>query len=235
MDGPIIFSAPMVRAIKRGDKTQTRRLLYSPRKFKGDVPPASVRMLEGHPLPRIQIGLNQAWGLTGWHARKPGDRLYVRENIKLISQGPNLGQVGITYEADGDMPEIQFFTLPGHKLKRIGVTPCIHMPRAISRMTLTLTEVRTEHLQDMSEEDAKAEGMHHFMTTITGGNIWGFDPQGTPGDLTGSTAKEAFAHLWEELHHPGPSSWGYNPEVVVLTFTIAEQNIDQQEKKNAAA
>lgn len=233
MDLPIIFSGPMVRALLRGEKTQTRRLLYSPRTVTEKGMP-TIKYLRDYPRPRVILPAKQAWALTPWHQRKAGDRLYVRENVRLTSVGPQPGECSIAYEADGDMAAVHRFILPGHKLKRASVTPCIHMPRAISRITLVDTEVRIERLQDITETDARAEGMHRFKMGIAA-DLYGFDPDGTPGKLIGDTAREAFAHLWDYLHHPGPSSWGYNPHVVVQTFTVVQQNIDQMERDNASA
>ena len=88
--------------------------------------------------------------------------------------------------------------------------PSIHMPRSASRLTLTVTEVRVQRLQDISEEDARAEGIEgEFLPWPQG--YWTYRPY--------------FAELWNSLH--GPDAWDANPWVVALSFTVQHGNIDQ--------
>src|SRR5262249_23521302 len=83
--------------------------------------------------------------------------------------------------------------------------PSIHMPRAASRLTLTVTATKIERLQAISSEDAEAQGGRCAMSA------W--------------TSVRHFQDLWERLH--GADSWRANPEVVALTFTVARENIDR--------
>lgn len=211
MDVPVIFSGPMVRAIKRGNKTQTRRLAWTEiKKHRSAREGDKLEYESENGVGTVTRHLQP----STWTKRKPGDRLWVRENIRLCSQGPQDGQVGLSYGADGDMADVHSFILPGHKLKRIGITPCIHMPRAVSRLTLPLTAVKIERLQDISEADAKAEGTI-LEEEINGRRVWH------------ASHRAAFAALWMSIH--GSASWDENPEVVALTFTTHHHNINRSD------
>ncbi len=120
------------------------------------------------------------------------------------------GNKAIWFPADGPVPEKhagQFW----HRAR-----PSIHMPRWASRMTLTVTDVRVQRLQDISEADAVAEGVIH---DSFGG--W----RGHEGTIGYPTAIWAYHHLWNSLH--GPGAWDANPWVVALTFNVQRGNIDQ--------
>src|SRR5690606_14173331 len=123
---PIIFSAPMVRAILEGRKTQTRRPAWqAPRVF---------IQTDGEPPEPILVP-------TVWQKTEPGDLLWVRETWAESAHGP-------VYKAD----------VLGADTDGWGWRPSIHMPRWASRITLEVTDVRLQRLQEISEEDARAEG-----------------------------------------------------------------------------
>ncbi len=190
-DYPIIFSAPMVRALLEGRKTQTRRLAWGKDHIhrRADPRDSVYRSPRSSPWQRVQ----------------PGDRLWVRE---AFAEAAVPG--GTEYMADfrGDPTGL-------------GWHPSIHMPRALSRITLTVMTVRFQRLQEISEEDARAEGIVRFRSGDT--ILYGIQ---VPGgyELVGLSARETFISLWCDLH--GPSAWNDNPEIVALTFTIALRNID---------
>lgn len=218
-DRPIIFSAPMVLALLAGRKTQTRRLAW-----RSDVP---ARLHEKTATPGTPIGASP------WQLAKPGDRLWVRETVACGAcargrpshwapsfwrreQGSAKNPSGLWYQADGLEPETQITT-------RGRWVPSIHMPRWASRLTLTVTDVRVQRLQEISEADAKAEGIY-----------WSEDFDGW---TSGAGADEscdfhqrfpsiAFSKLWRRLHTEAPARWEDNPEVVALTFTVERRNID---------
>jgi hypothetical protein len=126
---PILFSAPMVRAILDGRKTQTRRV----------IEPAWWRCLDPEDAEDLEEAIRQGPYQTG-------TRLWVRETWHtsadvLTASGP---KPIIHYRADADLP--------------VRWCPSIHMPRWASRITLEVVSVRVERLQDISEEDAWAEG-----------------------------------------------------------------------------
>lgn len=143
---PILFSAPMVRAILDGTKTQTRRVVKP-------QPPAKVSSiyLPFKQEPNNWQGFADSDGLIHWYGRcpygQPGDRLWVREAWRWVC--PDDPDTAI-YRADGHAASK---LPPGFKWK-----PSIHMPWAASRITLEITAVRVERLQAISEADAEAEG-----------------------------------------------------------------------------
>lgn len=189
---PIIFSAPMVRAILDGRKTQTRRLAFdAPHIFiqTGDELPESI-------IPR-----------SLWYRRyekfQAGERpwLWVKENFGLIgralSDGPPDESETTLYRATD--------TFPDHCIKW---RPSIHMPRWASRLSLEVTDMRIERLQDISEEDARAEGI---VMPYKAGNF--------ERDLP----IRKFRDLWNSIH--GPDAWDQNPEIVAVSFEIHKVNI----------
>lgn len=202
-DRPIIFSAPMVCALIEGRKTQTRRVL---------------KRNPSGTYPIYDKGQNVGWSSEPWppgpglvcHTTyRPGDRLWVREAIAKDSAKGNK----VYYRADhsGDP-------------SGLGWRPSIHMPRWASRLTLTVTDVRVQRLQDISEADAIAEGVERLQVS-TGQNRFSREVTGKwEGWFNAPTAQEVFANLWNSLH--GPRAWDANPWVVALTFTVEQRNID---------
>ncbi|MEK9646497.1 MAG: hypothetical protein VW547_13230 [Alphaproteobacteria bacterium] len=140
---PILFSGPLVRAVLRDvdPKTQTRRLVVA--RGVDDIGKWNfLRMQDGYPdgVPRAvfedgeePIGIRCPYGA-------PGDRLWVRETHAQAGTGR------VFYRADDGTTAPRW-------------TPAIHMPRALSRIDLEVTAVRVERLQDITEEDARAEGV----------------------------------------------------------------------------
>lgn len=185
---PILFNGAMVRAILAGSKTQTRRPI------KG-VPPSVVRF-EVASLSKTEFGKKAPIWL-GWtaddkdiafHAPCPfgvvGDRLWVRETFACPET------VRYYRAADeGILP-------PGTKW-----TPSIHMPRWASRINLEVTEVRVQRVQDISEEDAKAEGMSPCIELSS-------------TEEHSSTYRCAFADLWGDVY----GTWDRNDWVWATTF-----------------
>ncbi len=205
-DRPIIFSAPMVRALIGGRKTQTRRLLKEQR----------------HVAAPALVGGRWQWlGTSGavlGDVRLPyasGDRLWVRETWRPHYLGDGVWDVDVSYPADGSRRRI-FDGEFGEKdwnwpkaADRGNVTP-LHMPRWASRLTLTVTDVRVQLVQDISEADAVAEGALQ---------PWIAEPESDT-----RTARSEFEAVWNSIH--GPGAWDANPWVVALTFTVKQGNID---------
>lgn len=185
-DRPIIFSAPMVQALLAGRKTQTRRLLKKP---------TAIDALAVFGPKFLTLPGNV--DLVGY---APGDRLYVREAMCWVSSW------GWRYRADNDD------LTEKREAGEVGRwRPSIHMPRWASRLTLTVTEVRVQRLQDISAADAVAEGALQSWT--------GSDPESDT-----RTALNEFEALWNSLH--GPGAWATNPWVVAVSFTVQHGNID---------
>jgi len=230
-DIPVIMSAPMIEACLREirapgtGKTMTRRSLYTKRRERnGRVP--SATLLQDHPPPRgklsaegwpADIGPDEYWTLSGWHKVKAGDRLWVREN--LVRQGQNwLYAADVTYlTLLASDPRVSAMIAWAHHQERDNVNS-IHMPRWASRLTLIVGDVKVERLQDISEEDAKAEGVERC--------IAGQDERGL---LT--TYRTGFVRIWSILH--GLESWTGNPWVVAIAFIPVLSNIDAVEAQAA--
>lgn len=195
-DKPIIFSAPMIRALLDGRKTQTRRIL-KPQPPEGLMPERMAIAGEAQPV-------GAPWSRC--------DRLWVREAFvryyDLDDNDMRVGPLKIAYRADGgfrwlDADTDTFRDTPPWK-------PSIHMPRWASRLTLIVTDVRVQRLQDINEADARSEG-------------WKAPPDG----VIGWHPIGWFSDLWNSIH--GPDAWDANPWVAALTFTVHKKNIDQME------
>jgi hypothetical protein len=169
MERPILFSAPMVRALLAGTKTQTRRAMA--KQFCHDAEPEEMCATNerGHQT----TGHSGRW----WDASRgdsdaaarcpygvPGDRLWVRETwapVQLVNLSSGRPEERYEYRAgrmvleQGKAPAV-LRTEPFFPVERW--RPSIHMPRAASRITLEVTGVRVERLQDISRGDAMEEG-----------------------------------------------------------------------------
>lgn len=197
---PIIFSAPMVRAILAGTKTQTRRIVPTMVTC-GRVEYPGKR--DGRGYSRVNWldtaeGMAQAaqeckYGL-------PGDRMWVKETWGAV---PHM--------MGGIQPETLRYRADGEYQNERGTwrwRPSIHMPRWASRVTLEITDVRVERLQDISEADAIAEGIE------AEGDEW--RDYLMPHTQCCLTPRSSYRTLWESIH--GPGSWDANPFVWVVTF-----------------
>jgi len=186
---PILMSAPMVRAILAGTKTQTRSALK--------VQPLEILPMKGDKAGIEWVGLMERDPPKGavFKCRHgvAGDRLWSRE-----SWAPDeyAGQTTFYRADDEDL-------MPAG-----GWKPSIHMPRWASRITLEITGVRVERLQDISEADAQAEGVQ----CDTDG--W-FDYL-MPQSQSCVNARDSYATLWDRIN--GPGSWDANPFVWVVEF-----------------
>ena len=191
---PILFSGPMVRAILDGRKTQTRRIVKPRTMALFDV---AIHLGECSDfLSEGSASSGDAKYLAGLCPfGQPGDKLWVKETYSItdlsISDLP-----GYVYRAT----DPDWSTLQGFRWK-----PSIFCTRAASRMTLEITGVRVERLNDISEEDAIAEGV-----TITDSIV-------RDDSVHASRAwVESYRQLWEQIN--GAGSWEVNPWVWVIEF-----------------
>lgn len=188
---PILFSGAMVRAILEGRKSQTRRVIRKPERLNG----------------LMHSGEEADWCPYG----RPGDRLWARENWRnwedehggthfkfaadgkswlvgcsndvdeLLAEDPGTG-----YAIEKDTPETKW-------------RPSIFMPRWASRITLEVTDVRVERIQEISAVDVVAEGY-----------------SGHGGD--NSRARTEFMMSWNKLNGKRGFGWDVNPWVWVVSF-----------------
>lgn len=223
-DNPIIFSAPMIRALLDGRKTQTRRALRPQPDPRAPIGGADFVVM-GADDPGTWCWLNGFDGSIIAPFRVPyvpGDRLWVREHWRTARAYDDLtpsalgGEEPVKYEADGteQMWGWPHLFLPGRF--RQGV----HMPRWASRLTLTVTDVRVQRLREISEADAIAEGV--VSAPFPGGERWSV--AGGYDDAWLDTAREAFRCLCYRIH--GPGAWYANPWVAAISFTVERRNID---------
>ena len=222
---PILFSGPMVRAIIAGTKTQTRRAV-KPQPTRRLIEGLAHVTIGMNPADDGAVWYDGDCKGPGREVRCPYggclDRLWVREcwaryhtvNHVVRQHGGAISEVSdglAAYRADGhetiDDLRTHIRLTSGCDLEAIEVygnrwRPSIHMPRWASRITLEITGVRVERLQDISEADAKAEGV-----TIDG--------IGNPGGPM-RVHQRAFKSLWQSIN--GPGSWDANPWVWCIEF-----------------
>lgn len=220
---PILFSAPMVLALLAGTKTQTRRVV----KLRG------AENIDEHDV----IGCHWPWSpeADDWVPSpygRPGDRLWVKETFAPCDAPALKGHVH--YRADGAVGLRQqtnggdsWWARSGHTLGLADKTlqgvwvgppkkwkPSIFMTRKASRITLEVTSVRVERLQEISEADAKAEGVKPFFEKYSG---IGLDQRITSGELAADAPfRASYAVLWDTIN--GAESWTANPWVWVVEF-----------------
>ena len=222
---PILFSTAMVQAILEGRKSQTRRLVKWPKVptwHDEDYAPNTVeRRGDGPWWPSFnhRCGAKDISGPLKCPYGNPGNILWVRETWGVgCRPDPFQGSVdGIEYKADAkfiddveSLPLHQYEDFDYGNYDKSGWYPSIHMPKAISRIWLQVESVRVERLQDISEEDAKAEGVERLK-----GAQWKDEATGVFRDYT---HRDAFELLWEEIN--GADSWDANPCVWVVSFKI---------------
>lgn len=246
----ILFNGEMVRAVLEGRKTQTRRVVEPSKRF-----------------PHYPIcdpgGMADPW-LVWWHGPEyysvgyamdcpfgqPGDRLWVRENFAAVHASVDMETGEAEHHGSWDIPPgdgdgywraVYAADGWGNREERgFPWRPSIHMPRWASRITLEVVGVRVERLQEITEEDAHAEGIermqwdkqrgahpHEGLCRHCGqkrlqhvGSVRAcFGGTGTTFDV--STARGGFSWLWDSLAKPG-ATWADNPWVWVVEFNPVE-------------
>lgn len=220
---PILFTGEMVRALLAGTKTQTRRIIKP-------QPPIGVKVqfapiycgpdMENDPRPML------AWRIPGWMDVKTrlcpygqiGDQLWVRETwCRLTEIEPSPGSEECqtkTYYAATETEPVMLCDGDGFSAtrkdggERSPWKPSIHMPRALSRISLEITDVRVQRLQEISEGDAKAEGCTETQITEWRGRP---DPS-----MKWGSHRESYRKLWDEIN--GSGGWDLDPWVWALTL-----------------
>ena len=208
---PIIFNGEMVRAILAGRKTQTRRVINGAEP--GFVFKAFNRV-------RAYFDYDSGYGSKMWHFDKkcpygqPGDRLWVREAAQYKRYGGlweafDHAEAQVTYVAD-KISEFYMLVKDDKINFQSAKRPSIHMPRWASRISLDVTSVRVERVQDISEGDAQAEGVSKDC------------PIGHIPTYEAAPYTYAFSQLWESINAKRGFGWDVNPWVWVVEFKIAE-------------
>ena len=209
---PILFNPAMVRAILSGRKTQTRRIIK----------------------PQLEQVLNCEWRPNYCPHGVPGDRLWAREAWRVGAWSDDTGEICVDYRADNHAREEWLRVEDEEQFDRLWIQstddalaagleagedgtyhwepgkgptrwrPSIHMPRWASRITLELTDVRVERVQDITTNDIYAEGVEG-------------PADGSPNDVF-----VKFRELWDSINAKRGYGWDVNPLVWVLGFRRTE-------------
>lgn len=241
---PILFSGEMVRALLDGLKTQTRRVA----KFQPIEPGFNLGfsgVSAGHFCTDVPSSGHVLYSRRGdgvWEQRtkplhcpygQPGDRLWVRETWGQSARDR------VLYRASPD--DVAAIAREEEWVSQPRWRPSIHMPRWASRITLEITDVRVERVQEISEEDAKAEGVY-WQEPTEDDRAWARKRFGSDDDMTGVwvapgtdcgygpkehrqrwhvTARGAFEFLWDSINAKRGYGWDANPWVWALSFRVA--------------
>lgn len=225
---PILFNGPMVRAILEGRKTQTRRI---------------VKHLHANEIDAWSFD-DVLWrfGVFGDGGRVadmggmrcpygvPGDRLWVRETWYCDNyqcEGEALRRPSVEQLKEFKRPDVLIYRADGTCCQQFGecdhsggvgspFRPSIHMPRWASRLTLGVKAVRVERLHDISEEDAKAEGVEAYASIGPDQRVPG--PGFNRALLRDQPHRLPFADLWCSIN--GEDAWAANPWVWVVEFEV---------------
>ncbi len=222
-DRPILFSGRMVRALLDERKSQTRRLLnpqpYSPESIVS-YDKISGKWMSCEPSPATG-GTRQ---MDPWRPIriKTGDRLYVREAWR-VARDYDGHSPAKSHKGKPVLPDFAVIAYEADPL-RDGVgklRQAMHMPRWASRLTLTVSDVHVERLQDISEEDAVAEGCFKGKAS---GRVFASEAAMHLGGVEWANARDWYADLWDSIN--SEDTWDANPWVVAYTFTVERRNID---------
>lgn len=205
-DRPILFSAPMIRALLDGRKTQTRRTLKpqpsAPAQCGNDWVDGAVERHRGSMdgerlINKYSVG-DRAWVREGW-AFMPKNAYDLPKTIV-----PHDPDTALYYRAGFDRSGKQRWH------------PSIHMPRWASRLTLIVSEVRVPRLQEISSADTIAEGVECETCRAMGRSAC---------NLAGCFAsRQEYRTLWDSIN--GAGAWDRNPWVAAYSFTVHHCNID---------
>lgn len=219
---PILFSTPMVAAILEGRKTQTRRTVkpqpdskatlfsYRPDQWpkKPWIAKFKFKEIEGAPYYEVTNDYKCPYG-------KLGDILYVRETWQLTTwEHPTSENYGYIYKASENGREWE-------QTEEWKWKPSLFMPKEAARIFLRITDIRVERLQDITEEDAIAEGIEYIVSDL----LRGYTDYSTPKGITGvvDSPIQSFRTLWQSIN--GPESWTANPWAWCVSF----ERIDKPE------
>lgn len=205
---PMIFNTEMVRSLLDGRKVQTRRPFTDAKKrlfeYAAMVGECSYFISNGY------LHENDTPYIYDFSPVDAGDLIYVRETFRLFDSSNECGCSDAPCGCPRTGTPIYFSDCSCSESKW---TPSIHMPRWASRLTLKVTGVRVERVQDISKADAEAEGFK-------------LPPVDGQGFSIG--AKTNFRHAWEKIYG---DSWERNDWVWVIDFEVIRQNVDEYLKE----
>ena len=188
---PILFNDEMIRAILDGRKTQTRRPMRQ-------QPAGGVRFSMF-----TESGLEDGHGREVSSAFQPGDILLVRETWKPTRCGFDDSVSYVRYRADDTRLEIRH-DIQGYITDHW--RPSIHMPRWASRITLEVTDVVIQRIQEIRTSDIIAEGVIEDDRYLGSANRF----------------RHPFATMWDAIYAKRGFGWDENPWVEAVTFAVRE-------------
>jgi hypothetical protein len=222
---PILMSGPMVRAILEGRKTQTRRVIKpQPQDYDfgvGGIKPAFVEPQSFYKAVGVDAFNNGGAGLVRCPYGSRGSRLWVREGFK-VSPEPHEpdGHYWLTYPADGTREEVDYSEMEMGRLKPGKSYPSIYLPRWASRITLEITGIRVERLQDIRTRDIEAEGILPDERYLGSANRY----------------RHAFEDGWDMINGKRPGcSWADNPWVWCVSFRMIQPTGEQGDSSDTQA
>lgn len=237
IERPIIMSGFSPVTIAAGTKTQTRRIMKpQPTRVARHIDRSLINPETGKVLP-VTIPDGWEWKQLfaaddGGHFAQalanhcpygaPGDRLWVKEThaVELMPHWPAGRQLLVVFrsscEEDGSFDLVETDGLV-HRAKVVRWRPSIYMRREWARIVLEIVDIRAERLQDITEEDSRAEGVDPMFVIDAASFI-----NGKLIDFAKiSTHRHGFSYRWRELH--GEDSWKANPWVWAITFKRVEK------------
>lgn len=213
----------MVRAILEGRKVQTRRVVNLPADLDKDHPGAVWNLANrpqswgeqdewwafidsAHPVESYPYPVRCPYG-------QPGDELWVRETHDINPMLP-----ASMHAADTSLRHVRF---RADGAKPWGPwRPSIHMPRWASRLTLRVESVRVERVQEISNEDARAEGIQVLpLQDANDPSAWW---QSSPGKNQGRSPRHSFIKLWNSINASRGYSWESNPWGWAVAFSVVK-------------
>lgn len=208
-DRPILFHDWEILALLGGRKTQTRRVIK---------PHRHASLFDGSWADSYVLDPGNA----EWREReikfRVGDRLWVKETF-IAGHGVGGYADGVDPDADPNGETVDIIYRSDFTGSAGPWSSPIFMPRWASRLTLVVTDVRVQRLQEISEEDAKAEGA--YLGRAPNSVLWTFD-----GKRGRAIPQDAFRDLWGSLNAKRGYGWDTNPWVCALTFEVHRSNID---------
>jgi hypothetical protein len=195
---PILFSTEMVKAILENRKTMTRRVVKP-------QPRGKLVILDKTSASRGVFDFVEKYNETHFCPYgQVGDRLWVRETCQYPINRDGTPVKKAIYKADLSDADIESEACDWDW------NPSIFMPRWASRITLKITNIKVERLQEITEEDAIAEG------------IPAFAPKGVR--VSSTIPRKHFASLWDKINSKNGYEWSVNPWVWVISFWVVEHN-----------
>lgn len=207
-DKPIIFSAPMIRALLDDRKHQTRRVLKPQ--------PLADMSLIGIYAPKLTAVFGYETPDSDLKVRlrfMPRDRVWVKEKYAIVPSTAYRMSEGVNQTVNPSDSDMAAVYAAGWERSKPSWKSPMFMPKWASRITLIITDVRVQRLQDISEDDAIAEGCSRDDP---------INPCRNPG-------VKGFYHTWQSINSKRGFDWSSNPWVAAYSFQVVKTNIDMLE------